>query len=101
MQQHIKERKIVYIPDLKSLPDSEAYRDADLLFVDGMYLFEKHVEEDEDHASGEELKEQIEKINAEQVVLIGNSEHFNQMTLEEEKEATEYEIGEDFEQYTI
>ena len=94
-------KKIVYIPDLKQLPESETYRDADILFVDGMYLFEKHVEEDEDHASGEELKEQIQKVNAEKVVLVGNSEHFNQMTLEEEKEATEYEVGEDFAEYTL
>jgi len=94
-------KKIVYIPDLKHLPESEKYKDADLLFVHGMYLFEKHVEEDEDHASGEELKKQIEKVNADKVVLIGNSEHFNKMTIQEEKEATEYEIGEDFEQYNI
>ena len=96
-----KGKKIVYIPDLKRLPESEAYKDADILFVDGMYLFEKHVEQDEDHASGKELKEQIEKAEAEKIVLIGNSEHFNQMTLEEEKKATEYEMGEDFNSYKI
>ena len=95
------DEKVVYIPDLKSLPGSEKYRDADILFVDGMYLFEKHVEEDEDHASGEELKQEIEKVGADKIVLLGNSEHFNQMTLEEEREATEYEIGEDFNEYQV
>lgn len=94
-------RKIVYIPDLKRLPETDEYKDADILFVDGMYLFEKHVEEDEDHASGKELKRQIEKVGAEKVVLIGNSEHFNKMSLKEEREATEYEIGEDFNEYSI
>lgn len=94
-------KKVVYIPDLKSLPDSEKYRNADILFVDGMYFFKKHIEEDEDHASGQELKEQIEKADAEKVVLIGNSEQFNKMTLEEEKQATEYEIGEDFKEYRV
>lgn len=94
-------KKVVYIPDLKALPDSEKYRDADILFVDGMYLFKKHVEEDDDHASGEKLKEEIEKVDAEKVVLLGNSEHFNQMTLQEEKEATKYQIGEDFVEYTL
>lgn len=94
-------KKIVYIPDLKSLPESEKYRNADVLFIDGMYLFKKHVEDDEDHAAEEELKKEIEKANADKVVLIGNSEHFNQMTIEQEKASTEYEIGEDFEQYYI
>jgi len=94
-------KKIVYIPDLKHLPESDKYRNADILFVDGMYLFEKHVEEDEDHASGPELKKQIEKAEADKVVLLGISEHFNEMTLQEEEEATEYQIGEDFEQYSI
>lgn len=93
-------RKIVYIPDLKSLPESDIYKNADLLFIDGMYFFETHVEEDEDHASGEKLKQEIEKCNADKVVLLGNSEHFNQMTLEEMENSTEYEIGKDFKQYT-
>ena len=94
-------KKIVYIPDLKRLPENEKYKDADILFVDGMYLFEKHVEEDEDHASGKELKKQIEKIKAEKVILLGISEHFNQMTLQQEEEATEYEIGGDFQVYNV
>lgn len=93
-------KKVVYIPDLKSLPPSGKYEGADLLFVDGMYLFDEDAE-DEDHASGSELKNEIEKVNAERVVLLGNSEHFNQMTLEEERSATEYEIGQDFEQFEV
>lgn len=94
------DRKIVYIPDLKSLPESDIYKNADPLFIDGMYLFEKHVEEDEDHASGEYLKQEIEKCDADRVILLGNSEHFNEMTLEEMKNSTEYEIGKDLKQYS-
>lgn len=92
-------KKIVYIPDLKKLPENQAYRDADIAFVDGMYLFKKHVEEDENHATGEKLKEEIEKINADKVVLVNSSEHFNQMTRKEEKQETRYTIGEDLQEY--
>ncbi|QKQ98840.1 MBL fold metallo-hydrolase [Candidatus Nanohaloarchaea archaeon] len=94
-------KKVVYIPDLKSLPETDVYRDADVLFIDGMYLFEKHMEDDEDHAAKEELKAEIEKCNAEKVVLLGMSEHFNEMTVEEEKEKTRYEIGKDFKEYSL
>lgn len=90
------DKKVVYIPDLKQVPENDVYRDADLLIVDGMYLFVKHVEADEDHASGLELQKQIEKIDAERTILVNISEHFNEMTLEEEKDGTEYEIGKDF-----
>ena len=94
------DKKVVYIPDLKSLDPSDKYKDADILFVDGMYLFDEHVE-NEDHASGSELKNEIEKVGADRVVLLGNSEHFNQMTLQEEKEETEYQLGEDFEKFEV
>jgi phosphoribosyl 1,2-cyclic phosphate phosphodiesterase len=89
-------KKIVYIPDLKAVPENEAWKDADLLFVDGMYLFKKHVEDDQNHAAKEELRKQIEKLDADRTILVNISEHFNKMTLEEEKEGTEFELGKDF-----
>ena len=89
-------KKLVYIPDLKSIPDNEVYKDADLLVVDGMYLFKKHIEDDEDHASKDKLREEIEKVNADNVVIVNMSEHFNEMSVEEEKDSTDYMVGEDF-----
>lgn len=89
-------KKAVYVPDLRRVPENEAFRDADILVVDGLYLFEKHFEEDTDHASGEELREEIEKIDADRTILVNISEHFNEMTPEEERAETKYEIGEDF-----
>lgn len=93
-------KKIVYIPDLKKLRNTDQYRNADILFIDGMYLFKKHFENDEDHASKEKLEQEIESCEAQKVVLLGISEHFNQMTEEEMKEKTKYKIGEDFKQFT-
>lgn len=89
--------KVVYVPDLKSLDEDyrDIYMEPDLLFVDGLYLFSRFLD-DEDHASGDKLKSEIEKFNAERVVLTNVTEHWHEMSTEELKEATEYEIWNDF-----
>lgn len=96
-----QDSKVVYIPDLKKIPDNSVYEDADLLVVDGMYLFKKHIEDDDDHASGKDLEKEIEKVDASQVVLANISEHFNEMTLSEEEDKTDFEIGRDFQEFQL
>lgn len=95
-------RSLVYVPDLWSFGETTVHEGADLLFVDGLYLFGKVFEDDDDHAGPERLRSEIESAAADRVVLSNVSEHHHQATTEELRErAGEYEIWSDFDSVTL
>lgn len=91
-------KKIVYAPDAWKLKESEAYKDADIMFIEGQ-LFKM-----EGHANQEVLEEQIETADPDRVVLLNITEHLEQTSTEELKKAAEekgYEIWSDFDSVEI
>lgn len=95
-------RAVVYVPDLWSFEETTVHKGADLLFVDGLYLFGKVFEEDDDHAGPERLRSEIESAQADRVVLTNVSEHHHEATTEDLRErAGEYEIWSDFDSVTL
>jgi phosphoribosyl 1,2-cyclic phosphate phosphodiesterase len=76
--------KIVYLPDLKGLSNEskDLIKNADVLIIDGQYLFGKYIE-DEDHVDGKSIKKILEEIHAKKVYFICFSEHWYKMDLNE------------------
>ncbi|MCK4808565.1 MAG: MBL fold metallo-hydrolase [Candidatus Aenigmarchaeota archaeon] len=72
-----KGKKIVYIPDIKSISDDDLERckEADILVIDGQYILGKYIDDD-DHLGGKHLIKKIKEFNAKKVYLIAFSEHW-------------------------
>jgi phosphoribosyl 1,2-cyclic phosphate phosphodiesterase len=93
---------VVYAPDVWEFTDAEEYRNADVLFVDGLYLLGKVFENDDDHAGPEQLQDEIEAANADKVVLLNISEHWHKVTTSEFADrAGNYEVWSDFDTVTF
>lgn len=93
---------VAYAPDVKSFADTTAHVGADLLFVDGLYFFGKVFEDDSDHAGPKVLRTEIERADADRVVLLNVSEHWHRThTATLQKRAGEYELWDDFDSLSL
>lgn len=86
--------KLVYAPDLRTIPDSSnGYENADIALIEGGVFGA------ESHGYTDEILGSIEKVDADRTVLVNISEHLNQMDTEEiegKARSMGYEIWDDF-----
>lgn len=93
---------VAYAPDVWSLTEATAHRGVDLLFVDGLYLFGRVFEDDTDHAGPDRLRAEIERADADRVVLLNVSEHWHRArTADLEERAEPYEVWADFDAVSL
>lgn len=95
--------RLVYAPDLRRFapdrPAGEAFENPDLLVAEGGSLFRG-----EPHGPEDELRDSLARAGADRTVLVNLSEHLHQQSTDELRDtarAAGYELGADFETYTV